>query len=115
MIGGGVMRVIMGVLLAVSCVMRMIMGVEVCPLFPPGHQHPDVGPQNAAAFLALRCVFHIRDPQGVQLPDGFPRIRSQLQQGGGEHIPRRPHSAVKIQCFHFGSPNPMRSVYSIMF
>ena len=75
-------------------------GMFMRVLLLPMHQHPHMGPGNAAFHGGLRGVFHPGDPQGVQPGHEGGLVRQQLQQGRRQHIPRRAHGAVEIECFH---------------
>ena len=46
----------------------------------------------------------LRDNESVEAVDEAPRVGQQLQQRGGEHIPRRAHAKVKIKRFHILPP-----------
>ena len=66
--------------------------------------HRHMGTLHAAARHRFAAVDHARHADGVQLRQGRFPVRHQLQQRRRQHIARRAHGAVQIQCFH-GDPS----------
>ena len=67
------------------------------------HLYRNMGAADAAFADPLPGNLHTRYPDPVQILNKSVLVGEQLQQRGGEHIPRRPHTAVQIECFHFVS------------
>ena len=97
MIMAMVMMVVMVVVMMVLVIMVvMIQGF----LFLPVHRHLHMRPGNAAFFRRLRLNPHARKPQRVHFFQENASVRQKLRQRRHQHIPRGPHAALQIQCFH---------------
>ena len=73
---------------------------RLLPLLFPGDLHDRAGPGDAAALRALTSGADLRQARGVEAAQKSLRIGVQFQQRRGEHIPRRAHGAIEIECFH---------------
>ena len=83
---------------AVVMVLRVFVALLVSVYFD-GHMRADY----AALFTALRDVANVRYAECVKLFERGLLIFRKLQEGGCEHISRRAHGAVKVNCFHIFS------------
>ena len=81
-------------------VMMVLMVMLVFALFLTVHHHAQVRARDAALDRPLGAKFHTRQPQPVQLGDKRAAVVQQLQKRRRQHIARRAHRAVQIECFH---------------
>ena len=92
------MLVSMVMVVVVLMLVFMVMVVVLVALLLAVDQHVHMGAHDAAAGLPLGGHRHT----GNQVVHGLQKLlllRAQLQQRPHEHIPRRAHGAVQIQCF----------------
>ena len=104
-----VMLVVMLMVVRMFVVMNMGLtrpaaGHVVAVLLHAVGQHGHVQAPHAAFFGGLHAHLHAGD--GVHHLQEFlpPLLGQQVQQSGGEHVPRRAHVAFQIQRFHAVSP-----------
>ena len=86
-----VVVMLMVVLMPVLMVMVVVQGMVL--LFPVD-QHGHMAARDAALLGLFQLIFHPGDAQGVQFLHEPRRVRQQLDERRGEHIPRRAHGAV---------------------
>ena len=91
----------------VGMVVIVIVVVQMLVLLHAAAHHAEVRAGDAALLRAFGGHGHAGDAQRVEALDEPFRLRQQLQQRCGEHVPRRAHAEVKIQCFHAFLPPPM--------
>ena len=95
------MLVVVLMMLVVVLVMMLVrVVVQVLVLLRAVHGHGHVGAGDAAFHGGRSVVFHAGDAECVQRREGGIAIRTELQQGGSQHIARRTHGAVEIQGLH---------------
>ena len=81
-------------------VVMMVFVRMLFALFLTVHGHAQVRARDAALDRPLGAKFHARQPQRVQLGNKSVAVVQQLQQRRRQHIARRAHRAVQIECFH---------------
>lgn len=98
---GMAVRVLMVMIIGVVVVMLMLM-IMICVhalLLVPIHRHTHVGTADAALLHRLRAKDYPGQAQTVEPGHKALRVRMELQQGGGEHIPSSTHITFQIQRF----------------
>ena len=101
------MIVVMVMFMFVTVMMVMLMFVVVCmimdDLLHAVDQHVDARPCNPAAFLFCQAHLHIRNPGSMKPLYKRFLLRQEFYQRSREHIARRTHLTLKIQCLHVHS------------
>ncbi len=75
---------------------QAMVGMVVVFSLLPKDPHLHLRPDNAAFFALFSSKDHIRNPNSIQFFNKNRRVRVQLQQGGGQHIPGGVHAAIQV-------------------
>ena len=106
MVGLSLILIMMvGLSLIVMVELSLILRIALCSFLRPMNENGHMGAADTAfnRFFLTEC--HAGYSQRVQSVHKLIRFRQQLQQRGGQHIPRGAHSAIQIKCFHFDTPS----------
>ena len=95
------MAVVVAVLMFAVVAVLVVMLPDVQGFFLLSvHGDAHVGAVDAAFVCELGLKADMGDPQGVELFQDRLSVVEKLQQGGGEHVARGAHGAVKMQQLH---------------
>ena len=100
-----VMLVFVVMLLVFMIMMLVLMVVDIMGFFLQAvHGYLHMGSGNTAFHGRFSLHMNPGQPQPIHLFDENLPVFRQLQQSRGQHIARRSHAALQIQCLHFVSP-----------